>query len=123
MAIKKEAVEQRIHVRHKLRKDFFANIRGNLSADLATVTDLSKDGLGLELQGKKQKLQGKGVLIDLVFDKERTILRSLLSRVVFSHDTERSQKGKCRYGVKFVNLSSLEKHLLGVVRKKYIASE
>lgn len=119
--------EQRHHVRHPLKENIFIDIRGNLFNGLFNVTDLSKGGLGFETTFQVKKLEGKRLLLDLVFDKNKAILRSLLSKVVFSQDTSQQKKGineiSGRYGLQFVGLSMLEKRLLDLISKKYVLSD
>jgi len=124
MALHTKSDEQRHHVRHQLKENIFVDIRGNLFDGLFTVTDLSKGGLGFESTCQVKKLEGKRLLLDLVFDKNKAILRSLLSQVVFSQDTSQRKKGindiSGRYGLQFVGLSDLDKRLLGLISKKYV---
>lgn len=124
MALHTKSDEQRHHVRHQLKNNIFVEIRGNLFDGLFTVTDLSKGGLGFESTCQVRKLEGKRLLLDLVFDKNKAILRSLLSQVVFSHDTIQSKQGiseiSGRYGLQFVGLSELDKRLLDLISKKYV---
>ena len=127
MALLTKSDEQRRHVRHQLKKNIFVEIRGNLFDGLFTVTDLSKGGLGFESTCQVKKLEGKRLLLDLVFDKNKAILRSLLSQVVFSQDTSQRKKGineiSGRYGLQFVGLSDLDKRLLDLISKKYVLSD
>jgi PilZ domain len=127
MTFKAKAYEQRHHVRHQLKNTIFVDIRGNLFDGLATVTDLSKGGLGFESTCKVKNLKGKRLLLDLVFDKDKAILRSLLSQVVFNNETSQHKKemgiASGKYGLKFVNLSDLDKRLLGLISKKYVLAD
>lgn len=116
--------EKRHHVRHQLKENIFADIQGNLFDGFASVTDLSKGGLGFKSACNVRKLEGKRVIIDLFFDKNKAILRSLLSKVVFSYNTTQNNKGideiSSRYGLQFVDLSDLDKRLLDLIIKKYL---
>ncbi len=127
MALHTKSDEQRHHVRHQLKKNIFVDIRGNHLDGLFTVTDLSRGGLGFESTCQVKKLEGKRLLLDLVFDKDKAILRSLLSQVVFSHDTSQHKKGiseiSGRYGLQFVGLSDLDKRLLDLISKKYVLTD
>lgn len=124
MALHTKSDEQRHHVRYQLKKNIFVDIRGNLFDGLFTVTDLSKGGIGFESTCQIKKLEGKRLVLDLVFDKNKAILRSLLSEVVFSQDTSQRKKGiheiSGRYGLQFVGLSDLDKRLLDLISKKYV---
>ena len=124
MALCTKSNEQRYHVRHLLKENIFVDIRGNLFNGLFSVTDLSKGGLGFTSTCQVKRLEGKRLLLDLVFDKNKAIIRSLLSKVVFSQDTSQRRKGldetSGRYGLQFVGLSDLEKRLLDLISKKYV---
>lgn len=122
-----KSYERRHHVRHQLKENIFLDIQGNIFDGYASVTDLSKGGLGFKSACNIRKLEGKRILIDLFFDKNKAIIRSLLSQIVFSYNTTQDNKGiteiSGRYGVQFVDLSDLEKRLLDLISKKYILSD
>lgn len=127
MALHTKSDEQRHHARHPLKENIFVDIRGNHFNGLFSVTDLSKSGIGFETTSRVIKMEGKRLLLDLVFDKNKAIIRSLLSKVVFSKDTSQQKKGinviSGRYGLQFVGLSDLEKRLLDLISKKYVLSD
>lgn len=127
MTIYTKSYEKRHHVRHQLKENIFVDIQGNLFDGFASVTDISKGGLGFKSACKVRKLEGKRILIDLFFDKNKAIIRSLLSQIVFSYDTTHDNKGiteiSGRYGVQFVDLSDLDKRLLDLISEKYTLSD
>ena len=105
--------EQRNNVRCQLNENIFVDIQGNYFDKLASVTDLSGSGVGFYSVSEAGELADKFIILDLVFDRDRVILRSLLSRVVFTDETIQHEKSTAeasrRYGLKFVNLSAFKK--------------
>ena len=119
--------EQRHQVRYQLNENIFVDIRGNYFDNLASVTDLNSSGIGFYSASEARELADKFIMLDLVFDRNHVILRSLLSRVVFTYETIQHEKGTAealrKYGLKFVNLSALKKRLLDIIVKKYALPE
>ncbi len=115
--------EQRHHIRHQLNGNIFVDIQGNYFDSLASVTDLNRSGVGFYSVSEARELADKFIILDLVFDRNHVILRSLLSRVVFTYETIQHEKGTAqasrRYGLKFVNLSALQKRQLDLITKEY----
>jgi len=119
--------EQRHQVRYQLNENIFVDIRGNYFDNLASVTDLNSSGIGFYSVSEARELADKFIMLDLVFDRNHVILRSLLSRVVFTYETIQHEKGTAealrKYGLKFVNLSALKKRQLDIIVKKYALPE
>ena len=119
--------EQLHQVRYQLNENIFVDIRGNYLDDLASVTDLNSSGIGFYSVSEARELADKFIMLDLVFDRNHVILRSLLSRVVFTYETIQHEKGTAealrKYGLKFVNLSALKKRQLDIIVKKYALPE
>ena len=119
--------EQRHHVRYRLKENIFVAIQGSSFDSLANVADLNRRGIGFYSVSEGRELTGKVILLDLISDKKHTIIRSLSARVVFTYETTQHEndrtKSSKRYGLKFVNLSTLEKRLLDLITKKYALTE
>lgn len=128
MSIEKRSLEQRGHVRYRLKKNIFISVQGDSFEDLVTVVDLNRNGVGFCSGCKCSEPAGKFILLDLISDREQVILRSLAARVVFSCETrptgkEAAEEPERRYGLKFVQLSALQKRQLDIITKKYARPE
>lgn len=117
--------EQRHHVRYRLNNALFADIQGGYFTSPASIIDLNRMGFSIYSEGRDKELTGKFIALNLVSDRNRAILRSLSARVVYScawtgenNGSEQDEAPK-RYGLQFVNLSTLEKRLLDRITKKY----
>ena len=119
--------EKRQHVRYRLKDNLFAAVQGDLFNNPANIVDLSDKGLGFYAVCKEHKLTGKFIVFDLMSDMNRPLLRSLSGRVVFSGLKNQKKDDPIdapqRYGVQFVNLSTLDKRLLDKITKKYALPE
>jgi len=119
--------ERRHHIRYRLKNTVFATIQGDYFAHLACVTDLNSNGVGFYCTDEGKTFPGKFIILDLVSDRNRSILCSLSARIVFATETGRRKNDletvPKRYGFKFVNLSALEKRQLDLITKKYALSE
>lgn len=127
MSSRTRSPEQRHHIRYQLNENIFVDIQGNYFDSLASVTDLNRSGIGFYSVSEARELADKFIVLDLVFDRNHVILRSLLCRVVFTYETIQHKKGIAeasrRYGLKFVNLSALQKRELAIITKKYALPE
>jgi len=106
-----------------MKDALFAAIQGENGYSLANVVDLNMNGVGLHLAGREKDLPEEVIMFDLLSEKKRIVLRSLLARVVYyraanPHGNEGDDPPK-RYGLQFVNLSALEKRMLDLVAKKF----
>ena len=119
--------EQRSHIRYRLKENIYVDILGNYFDNLASVADLNRSGVGFYSVSKEKKLADKFIVLDLMFDRSRFILRSLTARVAFTSETSPHEKDTAeasrRYGLEFVNLSPLQKKQLDLITKKYAKSE
>lgn len=115
--------DQRSHIRYRLKEKIYVDILGNHFDSPASVADLNKSGLGFYSVSKERKLADKFIVLDLMFDRSHFILRSLTARVAFTCETTPHKKDTAeasrRYGLKFVNLSTLQKKQLDLITKKY----
>jgi len=128
MSTENHLQEQRGHVRYQLKENIFVAIQGGYFDDLAGVVDFNRNGVGFYSVCKCTKPAGRFIMLDLISDREQVILRSLLARVVFSCETgptikEGTEEPARRYGLKFVNLSALQKRQLDIITKKYALPE
>lgn len=123
MSSRTQSPEQRQHVRCQLNGNIFVDIHGNYFDSFASVTDLNRNGVGFYSVSEARVMVDKYIRLDLVSDRSHVILRSLLSRVVFTHEILQHEKGAAetsrRYGLKFVNVSALQKRQLDIITKKY----
>ncbi len=118
------STEQRDHVRYRLKDSLFAVIQGYYIDTPACIVDLNRNGVGFYSTCEESELTGKFIVLDIISDRNRAILRSLSARVVFAcapfqnkNDPNVAPK---RYGLQFVNLSPLEKRQLELITKKYV---
>lgn len=115
--------EQRHHIRYRLNDSLFAAIQGEYFDNPACVIDLNRNGVGFYSVCEKGELTGRVVVLDLISDKNRVVLRSLSARVVFTTATGAYKNDPTdapkRYGLQFVNLSSLKKRQLDLITKQY----
>jgi hypothetical protein len=107
-----------------MKKNIFISIQESSFEHPANIADLNRNGVGFYSVNGDKDLEGKVILLDLVSDKNRAIIRSLSARVVFAcettqHETDTATTSSKRYGLKFVNLSALEKRVLDLITKKY----
>ena len=127
MSSRTRSPEQRHHIRYQLKENIFVDIQGNYFDSLASVTDLNRSGVGFYSVSEARELADKFIVLNLVFDRNHVILRSLLSWVVFISETIQHKKGiaetSIRYGLKFVNPSALQKRQLDIITKKYAQPE
>ena len=115
--------EQRHHVRYRLNDSLFAAIQGEYFDNPVCVVDLNRNGVGFYSVCEESELTGRVIILDLVSERNRTVLRSLSARVVFTsatgpHKNEQTDAPK-RYGLQFVNLSSLKKRQLDLITQQY----
>jgi hypothetical protein len=127
MSSHNQSTEQRHHVRYRLKDNFFAAIQGEYFNNPACIVDLNRNGVGFYSVCEESELTGKFIVLDLISDRNRAILLSLRSQVVFTcvtsqHKNDPNDAPK-RYGVQFVNLSALEKRQLDLITKKYALPE
>jgi hypothetical protein len=122
-----KSTEQRHHVRYRPKDTLLAAIQGDYCDNPACIVDLNKNGIGFYSLCKESELTGKYILLDLISDGNRAILKSLSGRVVFTCATSKNKndpkEAPKRYGLQFVNLSTLEKRLLDLITKKYALPE
>ncbi len=120
--------EQRHHVRYQLKEKFSVGIQGGSFDGLAGVVDLNCYGIGFSAVSEGRELVGKFITLDLISHQNQVMLKSLSARVVFVGETIPFEKDTAaetanRYGVKFVNLSALQKRQLDIITKKYTLAE
>lgn len=115
--------DKRRFIRCRVQNNLFAHIEGKYFDEPATILDLNQNGIALLAVRERRDMTGKSIVLHLISDQDRAILRSLSARVVYSrledqHATELDETSK-RYGLQFVNLSSLEELLLDNITKNY----
>lgn len=119
--------EQRRHIRYRLKENIYVDVLGNYFDSLACVADLNRSGVGFYSVSKGRKLADKFIVLDLIFNRDHFVLRSLTARVVFTYKTTPHEKDTTevsrRYGLQFVNLSPLQKRQLDLITKKYALPE
>ena len=118
--------EQRQYVRYRPKDPIYIVIQGDHSCKPARVTDISSSGVGFYSTCAESEISGKFIILDLVSRQDRSILRFLSARVVFSAKNETAKDslvGSKRYGLQFINLSALEKRQLDLITKKYTLRE
>ena len=121
-----QATDKRYHVRSRPKDPLFVSIQGKYCGNLAYTVDISRNGIGFYLVCEERDLSGEFIIIDLL-EKNHTVLRSLPCRVAYSRSTSKLESGRNvspkRCGLEFVNLSDLEKRMLGLIVKKYTLPE
>jgi hypothetical protein len=120
------STENRQHPRYRMKDTLVAAMQGECDS-LACIVDLNRKGIGIFSECEESTLAGKLVVLDLISDENRYIMRSLSARLVFSsperrHSTDPGGK-LIRYGLQFVNLSPLEHRLLDMIIKNYALPE
>jgi len=127
MSSSNQSPEQRQHIRYRLKENIFVAIHGHYFDSLANVADLNRRGIGFYSESGERGLAGKVLVLDLISDSNHAIIRSLSARVVFGYETTQHENDPAesskRYGLKFVNLSTLEKRQLDLITKKYALTE
>lgn len=122
-----ESAEKRSLVRYRMKDTLFAVIQGDNFHNMANIVDLNRKGVGFHLACAERELTEEFILLDLISEKKRIVLRSLLARVVYTRATGRHKNNpddaRKRCGVEFVNLSALEKRMIDLVVKKYALPE
>ena len=117
--------DQRQSNRLQMKNSILAVIRGDLDDPVARVKDMNANGLGCYIKSRK-KMERMPVILDLISENDRAILRSLPAQIVFSNETILSKKDTTavwsRCGIRFGNLSTLQKIQLDLVIKKYAIS-
>jgi hypothetical protein len=115
--------EKRSLVRYRMKNTLFAVIQGKDSHNMASIIDLNRKGIGFHLSCREKDLGDEFILLDLVSEKKRHVMRSLLARVVYARAADRpgndSGDAPKRFGLEFVNLSVLEKRMIDLVARKY----
>ncbi|MEA2114538.1 MAG: hypothetical protein U9P36_04030 [Thermodesulfobacteriota bacterium] len=108
-----------------MKDSILAVIRGDLNISLTCVRDMNVNGLGCEIKSGK-KIKQRPVILDLISKRNRIILRSLPACIVFTNETTLPKKDEKtvwrRCGIKFGNLSTLQKRQLDIIIKKYAIS-
>ncbi len=121
------STEKRQHVRYRLKGSLFAAIQGEYFVNPACLIDLNRNGIGVYSVCEKSELTGKFVVLDLISERNRSVLRSLPARVVFASATAPDENdppnAPKRYGLEFVNLSPLKKRQLDLITKQYAPPE
>jgi len=128
MSSENRSLEQRGHVRYQLKENIFVAISGGYFEEPAGVVDFNGKGIGLYAVCRGREPACKNIIFDLISDREQVILRSLSARVVFTSaispaDQETTEETSIRCGLKFVNLSALQKRQLEMITKKYAHPE
>ncbi len=124
MSTENRSLEQRDHVRYKLKENIFAVILGDYFENPASVVDFNREGVGLYAVCRGREPAGKCIILDFISDRKQVILRSLSARVVFTceprpSNDETTEEISRRCGLKFVHLSALQKRQLDIITKKY----
>ena len=119
--------EQRHYDRFRLNGALFAAIQGDNFYNPACVVDLNRAGGCISWVSDEDDLTGKYIKLDLISDKNRSILRSLQAKVVYfcaDGQNENNQNNSAkRYGLQFVNLTALERRMLDHITRKYALQE
>ncbi len=128
MSSENHSPEQRGHVRHQLKENIFVAIPGHYFDEPVRVVDFNSKGIGLYAVCRGKEPACKNIILDLISDREQVLLRSLLARVVFTcairpADKKTTEGHSRRCGLKFVNLSALQKRQLDIITKKYAHPE
>ena len=123
MSSRTRSPEQRHHIRYQLNENIFVDIQGNYFDSLASVTDLNRSGVGFYSVSEAREVADKFIVQNLVFDRNHVM--PLVTERAQGTDgcTIQHKKGTVessrRYGLKFVNLSALQKRQLDIITKKY----
>ena len=117
--------DQRHSNRLQMKNSILAVIRGDFDDPIARVKDMNVNGLGCYIKSRI-KMERMPVILDLISENDRVILRSLPAQIVFSNETILPEKDTTaewrRCGIRFGNLSTLQERQLDLVIKKYAIS-
>ena len=115
---------QRRLERLQIQNNIFATIYGNLEESTVPVIDMNLNGLSCYINSDRN-MEQIPVMLDLTTKQNQTIINALPASIVFNNVTLLSREdmvaagGRC--GIKFDNLSSLQKKLLQLVIKNYVS--
>ena len=119
---KKRKNDQRRCSRLPMQNSILVTIRGGLENTVAGIRDMNTGGMGCYVK-HATGIKGTPVILDIVSKPTRTIIRSLPAQIVFTDqtdsDTGKAQAGWQRCGIRFTDLSELQKRLLQLIVNKY----
>lgn len=120
------SIENRQHPRYLMKDTLVAAMQGECDS-LACIVDLNRKGIGIFSECGESTLAGRLVILDLISDENRIIMRALSARLVFSSPKSPLSDDPgyrlTRYGLQFVNLSPLDYRLLDMIIKNYALPE